>query len=85
MIVKGNGMGYRNFPVRAPDGFDVAMVYSDEDDSEQAANVSLISAAPDLLSACEELLIYLGDWNDLDNETCAAARAAIAKAKGESR
>lgn len=52
---------------------------------EDRANALLISAAPDLLSACEELLIYLGDWNDLDNETCAAARAAIAKAKGESR
>lgn len=49
---------------------------------EQAANANLIAAAPDLLAACEELLIYLGDWDDMENETCAAARKAIAKAKG---
>jgi hypothetical protein len=52
---------------------------------ETAANARLISAAPDLLAACEELLIYLGDWDDMDNDTCAAARKAIAKAKGESK
>lgn len=52
--------------------------------ASQVANARLISAAPDLLAACEELLIYLGDWDDMDNDTCAAARKAIAKAKGES-
>ena len=51
-------------------------------DAERLANASLIAAAPDLLAACEELLIYLGDWDDMDNDTCAAARKAIAKAKG---
>ena len=50
--------------------------------SESAANACLIAAAPDLLEACEELLIYLADWDDPDNETCVKARAAIAKAKG---
>lgn len=49
---------------------------------ESDANARLIAAAPDLLAACEELLIYLGDWDDPENETCAAARRAIAKAKG---
>lgn len=51
----------------------------------EAANARLISAAPELLDAVEELLIYLADWDDPDNETCQRARAAVAKAKGESR
>lgn len=56
----------------------------DDDNLGQAeADARLIAAAPDLLAACEELLIYLGDWDDPENETCVAARAAIAKAKGE--
>lgn len=46
-------------------------------------NIHLIAAAPDLLAACEELLIYLGDWDDPGNETCVRARAAIARAKGD--
>lgn len=50
---------------------------------EALANARLISAAPDLLEACELLLIYLGDWNDMEDETCAAARRAIAKARGQ--
>ena len=49
----------------------------------QPANARLIAAAPDLLEACEELLIYLGDWDDTENETCVAARRAIAKARGQ--
>jgi hypothetical protein len=57
-----------------------ATVYGDEEPAK--ANSLLIAAAPDLLDACEELLIYLGDWDDMDNDTCAKARAAIAKAKG---
>lgn len=59
------------------------MVYCDEDDHRQACNVCLIEAAPDLLEACELLLIYLGDWDDTENETCVAARRAIAKARGQ--
>ncbi len=64
--------------------YEVTEVFNDEG-GFNPADIILMAAAPDLLSACEELLIYLGDWNDLDNETCAAARAAIAKAKGENR
>lgn len=48
----------------------------------QKADTHLIAAAPDLLDAVEELLIYLADWDDPDNETCQRARAAVAKAKG---
>ncbi len=75
----GVGWGYRALRKGRQE---IGLVWEDEDDAEMAANVRLVSAAPDLLEACEELLIYLGDWDDPDNETCAKARAAIAKAKG---
>lgn len=52
---------------------------------ESDANARLIAAAPDLLDAVEELLIYLADWDDPDNDTCQRARAAVAKVKGESK
>ena len=66
------------------DGFGhTASVYGCPEEAATAfANARLIAAAPDLLAACELLLIYLGDWDDMENETCAAARKAIAKAKG---
>lgn len=51
------------------------------DIQEREANANLIAAAPELLEALENILIYLGDW-DTDDEECVAARAAIAKAKG---
>lgn len=67
-------------------GCEVAMVCSenlDDDGLVQAeADASLIAAAPALLKACELLLIYLGDWDDPEDETCVAARQAIAQAKG---
>ena len=77
----------------APEDMELTEVYA-EDDGEQlcfvlnttaseADNARLISAAPDLLEACELLLIYLGDWDDMEDETCVAARRAIAKAKGQ--
>lgn len=50
---------------------------------DRTANARLITAAPDLLEACELLLIYLGDWNDMEDETCVTARRAIAKARGQ--
>lgn len=67
------------------DGFGhTASVYGyPEEASAALANARLIAAAPDLLAACEELLIYLGDWNDMEDETCVAARRAIAKARGQ--
>jgi hypothetical protein len=52
-----------------------------KDDGEAEANARLMAAAPLLLDACKELLIYLGDWDDMDNDTCRAARHAIACAE----
>ena len=48
-------------------------------------NASLISAAPDLLAACEYLMSQLADLeHDAgDREALAAGRAAIAKARGD--
>jgi hypothetical protein len=53
-----------------------------KEDGEACANARLIAAAPLLLDACKELLIYLGDWDDLEDETCRAARHAIEFAEG---
>jgi hypothetical protein len=65
-----------------PDGerYIVAKVWADGEDYE--SNARLVAAAPDLMAACEELLIYLGDWDDPENDTCVRAREALAKAKG---
>lgn len=54
-----------------------------EDCAENEANARLIAAAPDLLSALEELCAdkYLSD--PINADRMKNARAAIAKAKGE--
>jgi hypothetical protein len=69
----------------------VALVSPDcPDDATRDANARLIIAAPDLLAACEalhaEILAYLTAQNlhGEHNPAMVAARAAIAKAKGES-
>jgi hypothetical protein len=62
--------------------YEVAEVFNDQG-GFNPADIHLMAAAPDLLEACELLLIYLGDWNDMEDETCAAARRAIAKARGQ--
>jgi hypothetical protein len=52
------------------------------------ADARLIAAAPDLLSALEGMLEHadMGEINDEDTlEAVNAARAAIAKAKGEAK
>ena len=52
---------------------------------ESVANVRLISAAPDLLAALEAIIKMIGPYagqGRMDAEI-SAARAAIAKAKGE--
>ncbi|WP_041862712.1 hypothetical protein [Bordetella petrii] len=57
----------------------------------QEANARLIAAAPELLDALESLLPMLADWHDefpdhvgdKEGPAIKAARAAIAKAKGE--
>ncbi len=62
--------------------YEVTEVFNDEG-GFNPADICLMAASPDLLDAVEELLIYLADWDDPDNETCQRARAAVAKAKGE--
>lgn len=97
LISQKSGMGYRNFPVRGPGGYDVAMVYCDEDDHEQACNVCLIEAAPDMLLALmrardvfEEL--KYGSWRNMDatyvdqlieSNGLLGCEQAIAKARGQ--
>ena len=47
------------------------------------SNARLIAAAPDLLAALEGMLEVFGDeFGAGESDTCDAARAAIAKAKG---
>lgn len=88
MISRETSMGYRNFPVRAPEGFDIAMVYYDEDDCEQAANLHLIAAAPELLAACRQLLEWAREeyQSEVNEDTLGpiwrTASGAIAKAEG---
>lgn len=84
MISQKHGVGWRNFPVRAPGWYDVATVYCDEDDAEQDANVNLIAAAPDLLEACKYMLENAESqgWSEF---MLGSARAAISKAEGRTR
>lgn len=62
-----------------------------KDWDEQMANGQLIAAAPDLLAACEAALAYFEqcvmscDPEEEDIKESAILRAAIAKAKGETR
>lgn len=58
---------------------------------EDKANAQLIAAAPDLYEALKELteiidgaLMGVEDIDDIDSFTCQPARAALAKARGES-
>jgi hypothetical protein len=48
------------------------------------ADARLIAAAPDLLAACEAMLVELDEWEQElgRHPACDLARAAIAKAKG---
>jgi len=98
MISRETRMGYRNFPVRAPAGFDIAMVYYDEDDHEQAANLHLITAAPEMLATLKRLREVFeqlsdGDWRHMDatyvdqlieSDGLLGCDKVIAKAEGSS-
>jgi hypothetical protein len=68
--------------VDGPHGHDVAKVYSDDCDLEEAvANAKLIAAAPDLLAVCEALLFAIEQDKVRGLGRCIdVARAAIAKA-----
>ena len=82
--------GFENIVVNSADGFTIVACPCGSPDAaiaEIKANAALISAAPELLSALAELLA-LGESDHHHGCTCdeckafAAARAAIAKAKG---
>lgn len=59
-------------------------------DEEIEANASLIAAAPDLLEALTTIICEMDQWtgwndNGFEDETIPKARAAIAKALGETK
>ena len=68
---------------------DIAAVWLRGGEEKTAANARLISAAPELLEACKNLLGYGENWpasftsHDCWKRDAASARAAIAKATGE--
>lgn len=98
LINQKSGMGYRNFPIRGPEGYDVAMVYCDEDDHEQACNVCLIQSAPELLGTLRRMRevfeqLSEGDWRHMDatyvdqlieSDGLNGCDQAIARAEGRS-
>ena len=65
----------------SPDDSDMEYVCFIEDHHREGANSHLIAAAPDLLAALEGLLPMWG--SGIKEPHVEAARAAIAKAKGE--
>jgi hypothetical protein len=70
--------------VDGPRGYDVAEVYSDDCDGEEAeANAHLIAAAPDLLDALCVAADYLNGNGWEGDPRMVPIEAAIAKAKGE--
>lgn len=71
---------------------DRSIAYIDGHMHEDNANAALIAAAPDLLAALQMVVDSLVTWieiaededlRDYDNNALSAARAAIAKARGE--
>ena len=53
-----------------------------QDDATREANARLIAYAPDLLSACEALMVAIQQEDPWDSEAAGLARAAITKARG---
>ncbi len=82
-IVIGDGL------VDGPGGYEVAEVYSDDCDRDEAmANAHLIAAAPDLYAALERALNFIANTESEMGEAlpCGdAARTALAKARGETK
>lgn len=80
-IIVGPGL------IEGPHGYDIAEVYSDDCDPEEAtANARLIAAAPELLEALEKLAAFADEvTGKVEPPLPALARAweAIAKARGE--
>lgn len=64
----------------ADDGWFVAVACDSAGDGDTEANAHLISAAPDMLEALEDMLTSYDA--DIGHESCLKARAAIKKARG---
>ena len=64
---------------------DIAKAESSEQSEEEAANARLIAASPDLLSAAEEAVSWLGEYEDAADSGMAGLikelKAAIRKAE----
>ena len=75
--VRGGASDGAKFPGRQL----MAEVGGFADVQEQEANAALIAAAPDLLDACEQVLIASEDNGDMDDIDWNQLRAAIAKAR----
>lgn len=59
MISQKHGTGWRYATIRGG-AYDVATVWCDEDDAEQAANVALVTAAPEMLEVLKNIRDDLG-------------------------
>lgn len=55
LVSQRHGCGCRYVPIRG-DSYDVATVWCDEDDGEQAANVAVIAAAPEMLALLRQIV-----------------------------
>ena len=76
-IVIGDGL------VDGPGGYEVAEVYSDDCDRDEAmANAHLIAAAPDMYAALEMAQLWLSVDGRFDMQ---GINAALAKARGETK
>ena len=78
--------------LRAPNGLYVADVIAVDTESETEANANLIAAAPEILEALEALSEAVEGFcwcyacspnGESNSDMCKIARAAIAKARGE--
>lgn len=78
------GQGVCSHNKRSPLVAQVNGVHLDPGHAEMLANVALISAAPELLAACEALLDHMSEADMAAHEDQVAGMLnAIAKAKGE--
>lgn len=88
MISQKHGIGWRYATIRNRE-HDVATVWCDEDDAEQAANVALVTAAPEMLEALryvypllrrlsEESPTYDADGVNVEREAADEVARAIA-------
>lgn len=78
----------QHYLISAKDKLPIAETYPQVDDEQEEANARLIAAAPDLLTACEQILnAFVAETNYRFNanlyDYMVAIEAAIKKAKGE--